>query len=174
MSKQSIQKTEAVVTDTQKYVEAGFERMAFLLSKKLPAPILGQVFAMVNKWQKLIKDNYRERAREQIIELLKDQGTPDPETTKITLEAGSIVLSMHANRTGTDPAALQKLLRAKEMDPASWMTPTISYKVDQDKLELLIAKKKLTKAEVESCAYSESWVVNDPLPSGAIHGDFNE
>ncbi len=184
MSKKQTAITKQPTTDTnnislldaEKTVEEGFVSMARVLSSgnKLAPSTLARAFSVLNGWKKLISnDKYKngilDEARRQIIEVLKKDGTPVPESTKLVLEAGDFEISMHTYRTGTDPKKLQRLLITKGLDPEVYMRPTITYAVDESRLGLALQKRKLTQAEIDSCQYDESWVVQDPKPIGGIH-----
>jgi hypothetical protein len=80
-------------------------------------------------------------------------------TDKGTMEGSVSGFSVRAipMRTGLDPKKLEQTLRAKKLDPNSQMKPTITYKVDEAKVAVLVSEGKLSPADLEACKYEPSW-----------------
>ena len=80
-------------------------------------------------------------------------------TEKGTLEAqvGSYTMRAVPTRTGFDPKLIGPMLRTKRMDQEAGMDPTITYKVNPDKLARLLSDGLLTDADLDQCRFEKSF-----------------
>lgn len=60
-------------------------------------------------------------------------------------------------RTGLDPKKLEVVLRRKGLQPADAMDATVTYKVNQQKVDKLVADGGLTNADITSALYDKSF-----------------
>jgi hypothetical protein len=124
--------------------------------------VLAEAYDRLKDVAKVVEDTL-EVAKKKMRELVRNTGTLVPDT-KGSYEArlGTYQYSIRPTRTGTDPKKLEALLRSKEKDPALYMDAVTSYKVSEQKLGAALAKKVLTKAELETCSYDESYALQPP------------
>lgn len=91
--------------------------------------------------------------------LLEQKGEQVTEKGSRSYTENGVTLTMRPTRTGLDPRKLEQLLRMKKLKLTEYMDEevTVKYKVNQSKLDMQAAAKKLTDAELEQCKYDESW-----------------
>lgn len=68
-------------------------------------------------------------------------------------------LRMRLHRTGIDPRKLEKLLRARNMDPSKCMDAKVTFAANPEKVAGAVREGLLTEADVSSTYYDETWVV---------------
>lgn len=141
---------------------SAFAGLAEMLSAEVvPAPVLAGVMYVLRDAKK-VEGSLEELAKGRIVSLLKEQGTVKSDKGARELAVNGWKLSMKPYRTGIDPKKLEALLRAKKLEPASFMDTAITYSVNEQKLGVLVAHKHLTSDELETCNYTESWTVDTP------------
>jgi hypothetical protein len=146
--------TKALST-TETYMKAALMAIATAVSNSALAPKpAGQLLKMVRQYQKNF-EAFEEALRARLINILKD--APDH-----TVVEDGVTLKMYNGRTGYDPKKVEALLRAKKKDPAHYMDPTITYKVNEPLLRRAIGNEVLTEEELETCRYAPSWRVESP------------
>jgi hypothetical protein len=151
-----------VVQKTDESISRALADVAQLLSNPLPPPVLGGVMRALRQAKSNIEKGLEPIAKQRLIAMVKEQGTAV--TDKGTMEA--IVegwrFRMKPYRTGIDPKKLEKLIRAKGLNPDNYMSKVISYSFDETGANKLVDTKKMTADELESCHYEESWTVETP------------
>lgn len=98
-------------------------------------------------------------AREEVLGRLKAHGHQEGHT--LQLEKDGWVLRANRTHTGLDPKKVEARLREQQIDPALYMTPTISYKLNpakSDELDQVLAKADC----LVDCLYDERWQVLAP------------
>jgi len=165
MKKDAIVRGEKPVLATaQKILTAAFAELALPFSGRIEAKpaVLAEAYDRLTEVQKVVEDTIKV-AKDKMKELVKSTGT-FVEGTKGSYEAvlGEYQYSIRPTRTGVDPKKLEALLRSKDKDPEVYMDPKVTYTVNEQKLGAALAKKVLTKAELETCMYEESYALQPP------------
>lgn len=149
----------------QPTINGALTQLAVILSQDDLAPeTLASCMAVIRDANKALTDGLEKQAKVRMIALLKEKGSKKTDKGSLELEAGGWSIVMQPYRTGLDPKKLEGVLRAKGIDPAKWMTQTISYAVNTDKARQLLDKKILSADDVENCQFNESWTVKTPVP----------
>jgi len=88
-------------------------------------------------------------ARERVMELVKNDGEQDGNSLK--LNVGEFEVLARPRKLGPDAKLVQALLESKGLELNVYMTPKISYSVNEAALKILVANGALTEAEVKAC-----------------------
>lgn len=148
----------------QEQVNSALQNVARALSQKQVSPqYLSEALAFLKDTSSAVEDLER-AAKAHIERLLLEKGEQSTEKGSRVLEQDGLKFSMKPWRTGVDGKQLEKLIRAKDLDPAHYMDTKISYNVSELGIAKLISSKKMTRAEVDSCEYEPKWVVAQPVP----------
>lgn len=143
-------------------VEHGLAIFAQQLSAPLIKPAtLARTIDRLKTWADAIED-LQKVAKQKTLELLEKQGETVTEKGTKRAVVDGLQFEARPHRTGVDPKKLEALLRAKKLDVAAYMDATISYKVNESRLPVLISDNRLTQAELDSCNYDTTWVVQPP------------
>lgn len=138
-------------------------QLALILSQEtLAADTLAAVMSVIRQTKDALEDGLEKQAKVRLIEVLKQVGKKKTDKGSLEATVGDWHLEMSPYRTGADPKKLEARLRAKGIDPAKWMTQTISYAINPDKVQQLTDKRVLSSDELEDCRYNESWTVKTP------------
>lgn len=141
----AIVKSESLALAESKVKEAlvAFAQ-ALAVMEKAEQPAALDVITQLKKVSEEVYDRLRGRVLDQTI--LEGQKI----TEKGTYEANISGWVMRAipTKTGTDPKKLEARIRACGLNPANYMDPTITYKVNATKLAGLVAEGKFTYADV--------------------------
>ncbi len=62
-------------------------------------------------------------------------------------------------KTGTDPAKLETMLRAKGLDPIICMDTEVRYKLNPTKALRAVVGGQISQADLDSCAYDPAFRV---------------
>lgn len=107
----------------------------------------------------------QEVAKRRTLDFLRNHGVvTETGTMHARVEMGeqSVHVEARIHRSGYDPKKVEQLLRAWDIDPNVWMAPTITYRVDETKLNQLIQSGTLKEADVEGCRYEKTYAVQKP------------
>lgn len=117
------------------------------------API---VWDTVKRMEQLTKE-YVEMTRTRIIDIVSSKGRKVTEAGTMRLHQSGYVLEIQPSGGHYGAKEVQALLAAKGLAPTAGMDTTIKYTVNEGKLADLIAKKKLTQDELDTCREPMSW-----------------
>lgn len=98
-------------------------------------------------------DDIKKALRNRMLEAIVARGKTITDKGTKVLKVEGWELEARPQRTGVDAAKLESLLRARGADPTCHMQSTISYKVDDAKLQAAVAAGVISAEEVESCKY---------------------
>ncbi len=153
----------ADVVAAQPIIVKALEQIAVVLSQaELGAPTLAAAMLVLRETKNTIEKGLEPVAKQRMIEMLKKDGQQTTDKGSMEAQVGGWKLSMSPTRTGIDPKKLEARLRSKQVDPAKYMRQTISYAIDEDKLNSLIDKRVMSNDELVDCRYEESWTVRTP------------
>lgn len=111
-----------------------------------------------------LSDEFKNTVRTRAIQLLQAAGTKVTDKGSLQVLIGGYKLTAIPTRTGLDPKKLETVLRRRGLDPTAGMNPTVTYKVDQQKVDKLVAEGKLTQGDLEAATYEESYrVMSEPM-----------
>jgi hypothetical protein len=150
------QSTEIVVPsrDVINYAfETGIVGLAAYITSIAKVPEkLADAYTIVKKYHDAL-DKTKKTVSDHLKKLVETEGQAVPETTMKRALFGGYQLEIRATNTKLDGDKVEAMLRAKGLPPEKWMVQEVSYSVDEEKLKELVAKKKLTPDEVESCRH---------------------
>ena len=145
-------------------VEAGlsklFESFAHFISAAKDEE-MPEALAFVRKSEALLEDTGK-LVKERVKALVLQNGTKATEAGTKRLTIGGYVLEVQPAATGYDGKRVEALLRAKNIYLDQGMDSTVSWKVNEGKLENLVREKKLSNQELKTCLKDESWKVMSP------------
>lgn len=88
-------------------------------------------------------------ARDRVMELVRDLGYKDENSLR--LEIGEYELVARPRRLGPDPKLLEALIASKGLDVSMYMTPKVTYTVDDARLKMLLREGLVSQEEVNEC-----------------------
>lgn len=145
----------AIVKDVKSKLMYALADVASQLSnvtdEQLPA-----AFKLMDDGKALFEEG-RERFRQRLIDYLKANGQPLGEKGSLTAEIGGAKASAIRTKTGFDAKKVEAMLRRLNLDPSAWMRTTITYSVDNDKMDLLRFKGLVTGNDLKGCLYDPTW-----------------
>ncbi|UOF79708.1 hypothetical protein [Caudoviricetes sp.] len=147
--------SDAIIPAVKKQLMQALASVADQLSN-LPADQVPAAVQLMAGGKALFEEAYT-RFRDRAISQLKESGTPIGEKGSLTQQLGRWTMTAIRTRSGFDPKKVEALLRRKGLDPAAWMRTTLSYAVDEDKLNNLRHRPDVTPADLEGCKYDESF-----------------
>jgi hypothetical protein len=118
-----------------------------LSQTNLPTPVLVETFDQLKGYEDALADVVGV-ARGKLLDIIKEQGSGD---SSLKLTVGGYEVSARPRKTGLDAKKLEALLRAKGIDPSSYMTTKVTYEVDPPRAEALVQLGKLTQDELNTC-----------------------
>jgi hypothetical protein len=132
-----------------------------MLSSELAPQQLVMTFNRIKDW----KDNLKaleDAGRNQILNLMKErQCEVSPAGSAKTIVDGW-VLETRPTGAKWDEAAVSQLLLSKQLPKEKWMEQTVSYKVDESKLAVLVELGKITQAEMDACRNQRGVALQPP------------
>lgn len=151
------------ITQARKILNAALVELALPFSGKMKLnPVaVDEAYRNLVEVKSAVEDTL-EIAKAKLKAMIENKGEVTTEKGSMERQLGGYMYSMRPTRTGTDPKKLEALLRAKEKDPALYMAATVTYKVDEQKLGVALAKKVLTEEELKNCAYDKSFALQPP------------
>lgn len=117
-----------------------------------------RAYELVNQMVKNM-DLTKTHIRDRLLLYLNVHGRTVTEKGSKEAVIGDSVVRAQPQRTGLDPKALEKTLRAKGMQPADHMQSTVTYKVDPLKAQLLVAKGQLTEQDIKASSYPAAYTI---------------
>lgn len=142
----------------------GIKTLAELASAKDLAPDqVARLFALSKVIGEAVVKSIEPVLKDRVVRLLKERGTQVTEGGSRAATIDGWKLFMKPHRTGLEAKKVEGLLRAKGVrDMELYMTPDISYKVSEAGILKAVEEGLLTRDELESCRYRESWAVEVP------------
>lgn len=169
-TKKTKKATEAkVVSITKNEAPMSLERatnqlksvVTYISSMMGPDATVDQVAAAFDACKALEKNTefLTKLARDQVLSRLKQDGEPTEEGG-FTLEHNGWRLRATRTHKGLDPKKVEARLRELQTDPALYMTPTVSYKLNPNREDAL--RKFLGEERIAECGYDERYQVASP------------
>ena len=112
-------------------------------------------YEMVVKLEKMLEEA-RDLLKTRALLYLNVNGVKVTDGGTKAANLGGFVMRAVPMRTGVDPKKLEKAVRAKRLDPGSCMDATVTYKVNQAKLNALVERGDITEEDLKACAYDPS------------------
>src|SRR4051812_48931397 len=108
--------------------EASFRLLSQAVSG-LTVPTAVDLYLKVKEFEKVV-EAYKELATEKLLGYTTSAGSQVTEKGTIEARVGDFTLRAQPWRTTLDPKKVEKLLRAKGKDPATYMNTKITYEAD--------------------------------------------
>lgn len=105
-----------------------------------------------------LSDELKEKLRIRMLDFAQQNTTPSPKGS-YTAAMGEQMVRLIPTRTGYDPKKVEMLLRMLGLDPNTHMLPTLTYKVDKEKLEQLVANGTLAQDALDETRYEPAYRV---------------
>lgn len=156
--------TKITIEKARVTVSEAFKTLAVALSGELTTDKVAEGLRFVREAKKIV-ENYDDTMKTRVKDILLKSGQVATEKGARFLDAGGLRLFMKPTRTGVDGKKFEAMLRAKDMNPEKHMNMKIIFEYDAQKALSLVANKKISQDELESCKYDESWTVETPKPS---------
>lgn len=138
--------TMALAAFAQSIVKAGLDDLTFALDQ----------LKQWTKAQKDLKEVIDTRLEPMILkagEVVTDKGT-----VELTTGDGQ-VLRAQPTRTGYDPKKLEQVLRLNKVSPETCMDATVSYKINQSKLQVFLQAGILTEEQLKPALYEAHYSI---------------
>lgn len=154
--------TSIILADERRVMQQALQTFSSAMSKltdeQVPAAL--DMVKQLHELSEEMKDGLRARA----IQFLRDVGQKVTDKGSLQTLIGGYRLTAVPTKTGLDPKKLEVALRRRGLDPTAGMNPTITYKVDIEKVAALMDSGKLTSDDIKTCQYDESFRVTvEPL-----------
>jgi hypothetical protein len=147
--------SDIVLADEKNKLTTALQGWASALARLTPEQVPAAL-DMASQFKKLGTEVY-DRLRDRVLERVKANGQIVGEKGSMQDSVGGFKLSAIPTKSGTDPKKLEAKLRALGKDPANYMDATVTYKVNEGKLNLLLQTGTLTKEDV---AYDPAYRVS--------------
>lgn len=143
-------------------MQVGLRGAADVLSHELAPLELAAVQGKLKGWSDAIEALCKS-ARDRMLALIKEKGQKETDAGTLRYREGGMVFEARPLKTGLDPKKVEALLRAKGVTHIEqYMTPTISYTMNDATRSLILRDGKMTEAELDTCRYGESYAVQTP------------
>jgi len=150
------------LAQARKILNAAFAELALPFGGKGGKPsVMAEAYQQLLEVDKVVSDTI-DIAKAKMKTLVENKGEVTTEKGSMERVIGGYLYAMRPTRTGTDPKKLEAKLRAKDKDPALYMDSTITYKVNEQKLGVALAKKVLSEEELKECEYDKSYALQPP------------
>lgn len=150
------------LSETHNLFKDSMQNLSALLQQELTPTQLAVLHEWTSKSQATVKA-FDENFRERLLIVLREQGTEVTAkgTLQIALDDGRVQRAVPTNTKPSDKLVENKL-RSKKLDIKEWMREDVKYKVDEDKLKVLLARGLLTEQEYRDCFEERSYRVSKP------------
>jgi hypothetical protein len=136
------------------------QAMSVIQDEQVPAAI-----AVLRRLAGGLEEN-TERLRERALLYLNVHGQQVTEKGTVEAKVGGYTLRAVPMRNGVDPRKLEAALRAKKLNPADWMIPTITFKLDQFRLSKLMVAGHLTEEDLKAIQYDKTYRIETTQGTG--------
>lgn len=147
-----------ILASERQQMQSALQSFASALSKltdeQVPAAL--DAVRQLNDLSEEMKDGLRVRA----IQFLRSAGQRITDKGSLQTLIGGYRMTAIPTRSGLDPKKLEVALRRRGLDATAGMNPSITYKVDVDKVAALVDSGKLTQEDLTACQYDESFRVS--------------
>ncbi len=144
-------------------VAEGLAAVAKIVAGPATPTQMMSVMSQLKSWSSAVSD-IEKIAKKQILLVLQMEGEKVTDKGSLRLEKDGVRFEARPHRTGVDPKKLEALLRAKKLNVEGWMTPTITYKVNEENVVELRTRGIITPAEYAAIQYETTMVVQQPTP----------
>lgn len=104
-------------------------------------------------------------ARARVVDFVSKHGKRISDAGSMELDLGNgMVQPMLVQKSGHDPKKVEAMLRAKNLSVDDYMDIEVKYKYSEGKAAVLVASKKITADELETCRYETTYRVTKSKP----------
>lgn len=149
--------------DPSKLTEAlvGFSHAISTINKETGP----QLWDSVKKMKDLVAE-YEDSVRQFILNMVDANGKKVTDAGTKRMTTRGFTLEIQPSGGGLDSKKVEALLSSKGIAPLVGMDTKITFTVNEGKLKDLVAKKKLTEDELETCRTAKGWKVMSPVKEG--------
>lgn len=147
-----------IIQTTTKALTSALSQVALAIQENTPPEAVATIYEGLSNWGGAL-ERVQKMVKERLLTLAVSQGRVATEKGTRRLQVGGWELEARVHRSGLDPKRVEGLLRAKGLPVEQYMDPTISYKVNENRLEGGVNLGKLTADEVESCRYELNYTL---------------